>query len=109
MKILNPRNLPQAVVNAGTPEERELKPNRIGVTDLIGPAYLRKLKLDHWGELEEEIEKRFKLIIGTALHSYLDSKAPEGSKTEEKLVVKMNGIEVAGIPDIIYSNGKMDD
>lgn len=109
MKILNPRNLPQAIVNAATPEEREIKLDRIGVTDLIGPAYLRKLKLQHWGELTEEVEKRFKLILGTALHFYLDSKAPEGSRTEEKLVVPFGDINVSGIPDIIYPSGKLDD
>lgn len=108
MKILNPRGLPEAIVNAATPEEREVKPNRIGVTDLIGPAYLRALKIARWGELEEEVEKRWRLVIGTALHCYLDSKAPEGAATETKLQVTIGDHTVSGIPDI-HHNGEIHD
>ena len=108
MKILNPRNLPEAIVNAGTPEERSPVPNRIGVTDLIGPAWQRKLKLEYDGEIVDEIENRVKLIIGTAVHYYMDSKAPEDAHTEKKLTIKVGDCEVAGIPDI-HKNGKLND
>lgn len=100
MKILNPRQLPESIVNAATQEERTFRPDRIGVTTLIGPAYIRKLMREHDPKIEVEVEDRAGIIIGIALASFLEGHAPSSSIAEKKISIEIDGMTITGIPDI---------
>lgn len=110
MKILNPRNLPDSFVLAaiGDPD-KEPNPLRFGVNDLIAPAMARKLKIEHWNEVEEEVEDRFWLMLGIAWHEYMYKYAPEGSIAEEKIEIPWDDkYIISGIPDLYYKDTLID-
>jgi hypothetical protein len=101
MKITNRFNLPQVYVNAvGTPYPP--KPNRIGVTALVDSPLIRKLTIDHWDELEQDVSDMVWLILGNAVHYLLEQHAPEDSFEEEKMIVPIGDITLAGKSDIYH-------
>lgn len=76
MKILNKYNLPEplvaAVKNWLDDYDFEPGPNRISVTSLIDSPYVRKLKIEHWDEIEVEITDMLHALKGSALHYILE-------------------------------------
>jgi len=99
MKTTNNFNLPATIFNAVS-EERELKPNRLSVTDLINPPLIRQLKIKHWDEIEEDASDKLWLLLGKAVHSVLEAGAIRNSLPEQKIEVEIGGFTVVGVPDL---------
>jgi hypothetical protein len=102
MILKNPRSLPESIVRAVTGDpERRPEFGRLGVTDLIGPAYARYLKVHHWDELETEVENMAWMMLGQAFHHWMHIHAPEGTISEEKIEIPFENFTLSGIPDIV--------
>jgi hypothetical protein len=107
MKIINPRGLPEAVVKAVSVSDPP-KPDRYSVTQLIQPPLIRTLTARHWSEMQEEVEKRTWLLMGQAVHKYLELCAPYEAHVEKKIEmpVEYNGrnITVVGVIDLHHGD-----
>lgn len=100
MKVTNPNGVPQAMVEAVTPDQdRGLDPARLSITDLINPPIMRLLRHRHWHEMEETVDSRVWLLLGVAVHEYLDRHTPGAS--EVKMEVKYDKYMLVGVADII--------
>jgi hypothetical protein len=100
MIITNPNLLPQALVDAVTPDQgRGLDPSRLSITDLINPPLMRILRQRHWHEMSETVDSRVWLLLGMAVHEFLDRHTP--GATEVKIEYKINGYTVVGIVDLV--------
>ena len=99
MKILNPNNLPDALVKAVTPEDRAINPKRMSVTDLINPPLMRTLKHRHWHEMTENVEDRAWLMLGSAFHHWIQKKTGIGA--EIKFETEWEGYTLVGVADLI--------
>ena len=103
MKILNPRNLPESIINALTPDyERNPDPKRFGVRELIDPPMIRHLRGQHENEIEVIAEDYADILIGQAIHNYMEKFAPANHVTEEKIEVPFKGFTIVGKPDCYY-------
>ena len=102
MRILNPQSLPESLVRAVTPPEREIDFSRMSVTDLIGPPQIRQLKLTNWSRMEERVEDRVWLMLGSAFHDLMHKHAPGHS--EVKIEIPMEPYTLVGVPDV-YEDG----
>lgn len=87
MKITNRRNLPFPLVAACAP--REPRPDRISVTQLIGPPRIRTLSLEHWDEIEEDAADRLWAVMGSAMHALLEQHGSSDALTEERLEARL--------------------
>lgn len=100
MIITNPNELPQAFVDAVTPDAtRGMDPLRLSITDLINPPLMRTLRHQHWHEMSETADSRVWLLLGTAVHEYLDSRTPGAS--EVKITIKIGKFTVVGVIDLV--------
>lgn len=100
MIITNPYGLPQAFVDAVTPDQsRGLDPHRLSISDLINPPLMRLLRHRHWHEMTETADSRVWMLLGLAVHEYLDRRTPNSS--EIKFEHKLNGYTVVGIIDLV--------
>lgn len=109
MKILNPRSLPESIVRAVTGDpERRPEQWRLGVTDLIGPAYARYLRIKHWDDIEVDVESMSWMMLGQAFHHWMHIHAPEGSISEEKIEIQFPDFVLSGVPDIVDGNTLFD-
>lgn len=100
MYITNPNNLPDAIVQAVTPDQtRGLDPKRMSITDLINPPMMRYLRHKHWHEMSERVDDRVWLMLGMAFHEWIDNKTT--SHSEIKLEHEMHGYTVVGVIDLM--------
>ncbi len=100
MIITNPNNLPLPLVLAVTPDQdRGLDPSRLSVTDLINPPLMRKLRLEHWHEMEERVDDRAWLMLGQAFHDWIDKRTPGNS--EIKIEMPYADLTLVGVIDLI--------
>lgn len=98
--ITNKFNLPAPIYKAVS-KTYQPNPDRFSVTDLIGSALIRKLKLEHWQELTEDASERLWALLGQAV-DYIISKNAEGAIVQEKFEIPIGGVVVVGKPDIYY-------
>lgn len=83
MRITNKYNLPEALVRA-TSTERHNKTGCVSATMLLKGVKEIVLTDRHWDELEDDASRRVWLILGTAVHSIMESYG-EGSFVEQRL------------------------
>lgn len=101
MRILNPRNLPEALVKAAIGDkDYSPDPNRMSVTDLIDSPWRRYLKQLHYGDISVDVEDMTWLLMGKAFHLLMDKYAPDEAVSEEKIEIPYNGITLVGVPDV---------
>jgi hypothetical protein len=100
MIITNPNGLPQSIVDAVTPDQtRGLDPSRLSITDLINPPLMRILRQRHWHEMSETVDSRVWLLLGIAVHEFLDRHTPGAS--EVKFEIPINGFTLVGVIDLV--------
>lgn len=104
MIISNNFNLPIAIYNAVKGSEREIKPNRYSVTELISPPQMVYLRRKHWAELKEDCSQRLWALLGQAVHAILMQHSPTNSLAEEKIEITIEGIVLTGTADLWYDN-----
>lgn len=110
MKITNRYGLPPALVTAvAKGSQYAPRPDRIGVTDLIGPPQMRRLTMEHWDEIEEDVSDRIWALFGQAVHAVLHAGADLNSLTEEKLTLEVDGLTIAGKADLYEQHGLLTD
>jgi len=105
MNITNRLGLPEPVVRMLTFGEREFAPDRISVTELIGPAWKRKLEREHWHEIEEDISDRLFAAYGSLMHLALERAGADNALQEERLAIEVDGVTVYGTPDLYTADG----
>ena len=71
MKITNKHDLPEGVFGKALEPRPALNPNRIGVTDFIGPVKARELKRRHYDEIEYDISDSVWALVGTGVHAVI--------------------------------------
>lgn len=107
MQITNKFNLPETIYKAVS-KVYAPNPDRLSVTDLIGPPLIRQLKIKHWDELQEDASDRLWALLGQSVHYILDSNADPNALTEEKLEHQYNGLTIVGKSDN-YKDGVITD
>lgn len=98
--VTNKFNLPTPIYKAVS-KTYQPNPDRFSVTDLIGSALIRKLKLEHWEELTEDASERLWALLGQAVDHVISQNA-EGAIVQGKFEIPIEGVEVVGKPDIYY-------
>jgi len=113
MKITNRFNLPGPLVNAikgfDKAYQKTRGETRLSVTQLINPPLVRKLKEEHFDEIEEDASDRIWSLFGSAVHSVLEKAGGMNDLTEERLFTEVNGIKVSGQGDLYEANGTLSD
>jgi len=99
VKITNNFNLPEQIVKAVTFGQRPPKEKHISVTGLIGPAWKRKLEIEHWDELTEDVSTRLWALLGQSVHWFLEKHSPVDAFAEERLHAEIGGWTVTGQSD----------
>lgn len=102
MKITNREGYPQPFVKVlENPSYDGPKPGSktISVSTLLDSPYIKRLKALHEDEIEQDVADSIWMILGTAVHSILESGADEGDLTEERLVEIIDGVEISGCFD----------
>jgi len=101
MKLLNSYGLPESLISAMC-RFRKPREDKISVTELVGSALVRHLKMKHWEEIEEDANDRLWALLGTSLHYVLLNGTPENAFGEERLEAKFNGITITGQSDLYH-------
>jgi hypothetical protein len=109
VRITNNSNLPAPLVAAVSHARRPL-PDRISVTELIGPPQIRRLQLRHWDEIEEDASDRIWATMGTLMHKLLESHAEiERHISERTLATTVEvdgaGFVLSGTFDLYHEDG----
>ena len=98
MKIENPRNLPQSLVNACSVEKHN-KEGEVSATTLLKGTKQIILEERHWEELTDTVDNRIWAIFGTSVHKLLEEKNPNAF-TEEKFECQIGEKKVVGHVDL---------
>lgn len=98
MKIENPRNLPQSLVNACSVEKHN-KEGEVSATTLLKGTKQIILEERHWEELTDTVDNRIWAILGTSVHKLLEEKNPNAF-TEEKFECQIGEKKVVGHVDL---------
>lgn len=98
--ITNNFNLPAPIYKAVS-KTYQPNPDRFSVTDLIGSALIRKLKLEHWQELKEDASERLWALLGQAVDHVVSENA-NGAVVQWKTEIQIDGVVVVGKSDIYY-------
>jgi hypothetical protein len=115
MKWTNRYNLPRTFYDAVTKDnyDHSKEENAISVTQLIDSPKIRLLKNIHFEELEEDVSDSIWRLLGSAVHSVMETIDPTNRLIEERLreeitVTLSNGEKatfiVTGKPDIYDGN-----
>lgn len=72
MKITNKLNLPQALVAVAERGVRKPEPGKLHVTQLIDSPMVRRLRMEHWDEIEQDVCDLLQAMQGSAVHAYLE-------------------------------------
>ncbi len=105
MKITNKYNLPEALVNVITKDIRQPKEGEMHVTGVINAPLVRKLTIEHWNEIEEDVIDRLWALLGTSVHYILEEGTPDNAFGEEELTANIGGITIIGKSDVYHNKG----
>lgn len=112
MKLTNKRRLPEVVVRAVTNDPYTKGEADISVTELLTPPQLRKLKIDHYDELEEDVADRIASLRGQAFHVILERAAAGNPDMmiEKTVYAEYAGWKIKGqIDHVLLSSGELFD
>ena len=108
MKLTNKFNIPEAIYKTILEDIYDPDPTRIGVTTLCGPPMIRKLKLQHWDEITEDVADRLWALLGTAIHYVLKGQT-DNAFTEQRLEHDHeSGLKIVRYTDR-FKDGKIED
>lgn len=100
MKITNKTNLPMQFLNAVNNDDydgpKAIDNNVLSVTTLLDSPNVRRIKREHWDEIEEDVSDKIWLLLGKGVHAVLETGARPGDLYEERLVhtITVNGVNV---------------
>ena len=104
MRLLNKFNLPSPVVRAIENDPYNRGESDISVTQLIDSPLIRRLKIKHQDDIEEDVIDRIWSLLGQATHSILErsSDGEDVESVEQRLYTKADDYIVSGQYDLIY-------
>lgn len=100
MIVTNRYDLPSPLFRALQGNPKKPKERYITVTELISPAMIRKLTIQHWDELKIDASEKLWALLGTAIHEVISKHAPSEGLAEESLKVEFKGWTISGRPDL---------
>ena len=112
MKLTNKLRLPDAIVRAIANDSYTKGEADISVTELLTPPQLRKLKLAHYDELEEDVADRVPSLRGQAFHVIVERAAAGDPNVmvEKTVYSEYGGWVVKGQVDhVLISSGELFD
>ena len=112
MKITNNHNLPEAIVQAVSSDERIPKENYISATRLIDSPLQQQLLLKHYKDITADASGMLWSLLGRSVHFILETadEAREDTNyiTEQRWDEEVDGWTVSGMSDV-YNNGVIED
>jgi hypothetical protein len=109
MKLTNKFNLPDPIVNAVQNQGYTPGSSDITVTQLIQPPLIRKLRIEHDNDIEEDASDRVWALFGTAVHHLLEM-AYKGrtARVEERVYAEVLGWKLGGAFDVLEGSSLSD-
>ncbi len=110
MKMTNKLRLPDAIVRAIAQDSYTKGSADISVTELLQPPQLRRLKLQHADELEEDASDRIYSLMGQSLHTIIERAAAgeAGTLVEATVYSEYGGWLVKGQADhLLLATGEL--
>lgn len=105
MKVRNIAEAPKPFLWATEKSSWPPNPNRLYVTQLFAPPMQRRLQIDYYDEIENDVIDYYYRILGTAIHSVIEQAAKDrvGIDTEVRVFMPQDwfGIEISGRIDWI--------
>lgn len=105
MKVTNISNAPKPFLWATEGSSWPPNPDRLYVTQLFAPPMQRRLMIDHYDEIENDVIDYYYRILGTAVHSVIEQAAKDriGISTEVRVAMPKEwfGIQITGRIDWI--------
>lgn len=99
MNLTNKFNLPQPIVEAvaNANDEYDFKegPFTISVTGLLGPVGIRKLRMQHWDEIEVDAMDQIWQLMGTVLHGILE-RSGTNHINEQRYAIRFGNWTISG-------------
>ena len=104
MRLLNKFNLPSPVVRAVENDPYNRGESDISVTQLIDSPLIRRMRIKHQDNIEEDVTDRIWSLLGQAVHSILERGAdsPDVEGAEERIYTTADDYIVSGQYDLIY-------
>jgi len=104
VRLLNKFNLPSPVVRAIENDPYNRGESDISVTQLIDSPLIRRLRIKHQDDIEEDVIDRIWSLLGQATHSILErsSDGEDVESVEQRLYTKSDDYIVSGQYDLIY-------
>ena len=104
MNLLNKFNLPSPIVRAVENDPYNRGESDISVTQLIDSPLIRRLRIKHQNDIEEDVTDRIWSLLGQAVHSILERGAdsPDVEGAEERIFTTENDYVLSGQYDLIY-------
>jgi hypothetical protein len=112
MRLTNKLGLPEAVVRAVANDSYTKGEADISVTELLSPPQLRRLRLQHYAELEEDVADRVPSLRGQAFHVILERAAAGNPDMmiEKSVYSEYAGWKIKGQVDhVLISSGELID
>jgi len=101
MKLTNKLGYPIAYMEAAKEHVYPKVAGRIGATTLIDSPQVRRLMIQHWDDLVQDVETMFVAMLGNAWHKFLELAAPETVGAEKKWELEVDGLNVVGVADVV--------
>ncbi len=80
--------------------KRKPRQERFSVTNIIDSPRIRQLQIRHWDELEQDVAEMAWLLLGLAVHGFLEKHGDIEDLVEEKIEQKFEGDLIVGIADL---------
>lgn len=110
MKLTNKLRLPDAIVRAIANDSYTKGEANISVTELLSPPQLRKLKLAHADELEEDVSDRIYSLLGQSMHTIIERAAADDAAVLSETIVysEYGGWTIKGQADhLLLATGEL--
>jgi hypothetical protein len=102
VKYTNRFDIDPAIARAVMEDRYELTGD-VSVTGLLRPAQIAGLEYQHEEDLTLDVSEGLWRLLGSAVHEILARQRVSGALQEHKLVVPVEGWEVSGTFDILYT------
>jgi hypothetical protein len=100
MKLTNKFSLPQALVNAVT-YDKYTGGDTFSYSSLSEPPQITQLTLRHDDEITADVVDRIWLLMGSAIHGYLQYHAGANEIAEKRLFAELDGHRISGQQDLL--------
>lgn len=110
MKLTNKLRLPDVIVRAIANDSYTKGEADISVTELLSPPQLRKLKLAHADELEEDASDRIYSLLGQSMHTIIERAAADDAAvlSETTVYSEYGGWKIKGQADhLLLATGEL--